>query len=374
MSLVPQPSEGNLTASESLAQTLVIGNTTGANDIAVSNPQKVAFAGNISLKNNASGAGSDVIVDTIPANTGPLLTQGVFVDTATNKIYRQFQQNETLAQTLIVGNTTGANDIVVSNPQKIQFAGNINIQGNASGLGTDCILGIPANTGPNLINELCYDSVNKKVYYQQQPNSFPTQTATYGPSTNPGPAANIQYANNANIGMCSGGTYGGTYITTTINTSFYPAITPASQIIIQGLGLKPFTATATSPASVGTGMPLADRIWYRLKTYVVINGIQTVPLGFSWTITNTTTSTTITNCFYNLSQPKFSNPIPVPSSGFTYYEVDMEDCFVVGTSSFLSVNDILRFNLYAIWLSPNSGTTVGSPNILEGVERAFYPV
>lgn len=372
MSLIPQPSEGNLTASESLAQTLIIGNTTGANDIVVSNPQKVGFAGNISLKN---GAGTDVIIDTIPPNGGALLTQGVFVDTATNKLYRQFQQNETLAATLAVGNTTGANDIVISNPQKIQFAGNINIQGNAGGLGSDCILGIPPNTGTSLPNELCYDVVNKKVYYQTQPNSFPTQSpATYGYSTNPGPVANIQYANNANLGMCSGQSYGGTFLATTINTSYFPSITPASQVLFQTIGQKPYTATASSPSIAFAGAPLADRLWCRLTASITMNGLQTVPLGVCWTITNTTTGNTVNNCFYNLSAPKFLTPIQIPSSGQTLYQCDLEDMFVVGSSSWLSAGDSVRFNLYAIWLTPNSSTTVGAPNILEGVERAFYPV
>ena len=88
MSLVPQPSETPPTASESLAQTLVIGNTTLARDIVVSNPQKVAFAGSIQLQNNTGGGGTDVVINSIPV--APVaLTQGLVVDTTTNKIYRQ---------------------------------------------------------------------------------------------------------------------------------------------------------------------------------------------------------------------------------------------------------------------------------------------
>jgi hypothetical protein len=89
MSLVPQPSETPPTALESFAQTLAIGNVSLANDVVMSSPQKIDFAGNISLKCNSGGAGSDVIIDAIPANTGPTLTQGVVVDTTTNKLYRQ---------------------------------------------------------------------------------------------------------------------------------------------------------------------------------------------------------------------------------------------------------------------------------------------
>lgn len=375
MSLVPQPSESSPTASESLAQTLVIGNTTGANDIVVSNPQKIDFAGNISLKNNSGGGGSDVIINSIPANGGPLLTQGLFYDTATNRVVRQFQQNETLAATLAIGNTTGAFDIIFTNPTRLLFRGDVNIQNNTGGLGSDVIMGIPPAPSPQQW-ELCYDPATQKVYYQQPLNSFPTQPATYTASTNPGPVANLQYVNNANLGMRSGDQYTSTYSVASLSAAYSPFPSAAPVLIIQGLNRKPYTATAQSGSLVGAGMPLTDRIWVKINTAIVFTGNITTQLGICLTITNTTTATTINNCYYNITgpRPKFIQGTYISSSNITIYSVEMEDCFVVGTSSFLSVNDNLRINIYGIWASPQSGTFTGIPTILEGVSRAFYPV
>lgn len=164
MSLVPEPSQSPPTALESLAQTLAIGNITGANDIVVSNPQGIDFAGDINIQNNTGGGGTNVVINTIPPNPGPPLTQGVFFEVATNRLYRQIQTNENLSQTLAIGNTTGASDIVVSNPQKIEFLGDVYLKGN----GADVLIeGLPIAPGPTPIQyEVAYDPITFKLYYQ----------------------------------------------------------------------------------------------------------------------------------------------------------------------------------------------------------------
>ena len=244
MSLVPQPSETPPTASESLAQTLVIGNTTLARDIIVSNPQKVAYAGNIVLQNNTGGGGTDVIVNSIPLNGGAPLTQSVFVDTATNKLYRQTQTNETLAQTLAIGNSTGANDIVVASPQKISYAGDINLQ---NGAGSDVIINsIPV--APSFQQyELCYDNTAKKVYFQT-PATF---TAGAGVSFS-GPPSSQTIANTGLLGLTSANAGTNIAITGTATNPIITATSGPSTIgvrfnSIQTLSLPALTDTGYNP-------------------------------------------------------------------------------------------------------------------------------
>lgn len=166
MSLVPDFPPAGSTANESLAQTLVIGNVSGPNDIAMSGGQKIDFATDISLKN---GVGGDVIVDAIPLNSGPPLTEALFYDVATNKVLYQLlaPNSETLAQTLVLGNTTGANNISVASPQRIDFDGSIRISNNNTGAGSDVVISsIPANPGPTINETLVYDTGSGNVYYQ----------------------------------------------------------------------------------------------------------------------------------------------------------------------------------------------------------------
>ena len=298
MSLVPDFNGGGATANESLAQTLVIGNVTGANDIAVSAPQKIDFAGDISLKN---GVGANVVIDAIPLNAGAPLNTAMFYEPATNTVVYQnlAPTSENLAQTLLIGNSTGSTNIAVSNGQAVAYDGDIILTNNNGGVGTNVnIKTIPANLGPTLTDGLVYDPATFNVYTQ------PTQSLTAG--TGISIVANA-INNTGLLGLTApnagtGITIGGTATNPTITNSGVTGLTVANA----GTGIG-ITGTATNPTITNTGVTQLTAT--NNGTGISIAGTPTVPVinntgllgltapnaGTGISIGGTATNPTITN-------------------------------------------------------------------------------
>lgn len=182
MSLVPQYPD-TATANESLAQTLIIGNVSGANDIAMSSPQKIDFAGDISLKN---GVGGDVLIDAVPLNSGTALNTAMFYEVGTNRVVYQTLSptSETLSQTLALGNSTGPFNISVASPQRIDFDGSIRLSNNNTGAGADVVISsIPANGGAPINTALVYDVGSGRVLTQTSVANSLASVLTAGNTT-----------------------------------------------------------------------------------------------------------------------------------------------------------------------------------------------
>jgi len=162
----PYPAQGG--GSQTLAQTLALGNTSGANHIVMDAGQNVdvtggevfagtlnvvsieplapafstdigiegslVFPGPIEMRNNGGSFGVGLTIDSIPSAVAPNANI-LGYDTFTHQITHQpALGGEDLAQTLAIGNTSGANDILMDVGQKISvetITDTQNITGNA---------------------------------------------------------------------------------------------------------------------------------------------------------------------------------------------------------------------------------------------------
>jgi hypothetical protein len=297
MSLVPDFPPAGSTANESLAQTLAIGNVSGANDILMSAPQKIEFSGDISLSN---GVGGDVIVDAIPPNTGPALTEAVYVDIATNKLYYQniVPTSQDLQQVLLVGNNTGTTDIDIFNGQAVSYDGNIRLVNNNAGGGTGVqIQTIPANTGPTLTSGLVYDPATFNVYTQSLPGAY-----TAGTGLN---LIGNQFNNTGVLSVASGGagiTVGGTPSAPTVSNTGVVSITGANAgtgISIAGTATNPLITNAgvvsITSGNAGTGISISGTATNPTITNAGLLGLTPANNGTGISIGGTATTPIISN-------------------------------------------------------------------------------
>jgi hypothetical protein len=238
------------------------------------------------------------------------------------------------------------------------------------------VLSLTAGTGISLAGTASAPIVNNTGLLT---NSFPTQTAVYGPSTNPSPAVNTQYALNANLGMCSGASYAQAPTTATIPA--LPSIADPPVKWFDGIPNNPYFATSTSGSPVFSGSPLGDRIWVRINMNVVFTGTITDKFGVSIALKNSATSDLNTNNFYTIgtgsisSAPYYFEPIPyvLNATNYTLYQITLLDCFRVGSGSWLQSGQNINIECYGEWLNRavTSGTIAFNPSILEGYEKSY---
>lgn len=276
--------------SETLAQTLALGNTSGANSIYMDANQSIDFDGDIRLTNNRGGTGIDFIVQNIPPNLGAPITETLVYDTTTGQVLTQTPFSDSLAGTLATGNTTGANDIVVSAPQKIDFAGDISI---VCGAGNDVLIDtIPANTGPSLTDVVYYNPTTKQVLTQTlSPSSEDlTQTLTIGNTTGPNnivvsAGQQISYVgdiqlscgagNNVVINQLpqnTGAPFNEVQYNPANNRLYYAPL--SSQVVptvcrnvFPGYTLMPVSAGATTPLNIGFGSAIGQQMLNGIPQY-----------------------------------------------------------------------------------------------------------
>jgi hypothetical protein len=128
---------GDVGGGEPLAQTLVLGNTTGGTDISVSSGDNIVMAASSTVdgrdvsvdgaKLDGIEAGADV---TDTTNVVASLTAGSNITIAADgTIASTGGGNETLAQTLVLGNTTGGTDLSVSSGDNIVMAASSTVDG-----------------------------------------------------------------------------------------------------------------------------------------------------------------------------------------------------------------------------------------------------
>jgi len=128
---------GDVGGGEPLAQTLVLGNTTGGTDISVSSGDNIVMAASSTVdgrdvsvdgaKLDGIEAGADV---TDTTNVVASLTAGSNITIAADgTIASTGGGNQTLAQTLVLGNTTGGTDLSVSSGDNIVMAASSTVDG-----------------------------------------------------------------------------------------------------------------------------------------------------------------------------------------------------------------------------------------------------